>query len=528
MLRYVVACGLLFGLMGPTRAEAPADSLAAWAKKSQGQWSFGVYMKGKKIGWVVAGQKLGKRDSKDVLISTNELYMVILRIGEKSFTADKTTIYYELTGDGNILCAERTKRDDKSVSEYKMVRHGKGMRITAKQDKRNTTRAVAMPRDSLTNTRKFEEWLVSSKRQKGDTFDKYSLDWDQADIDQVVKHLYKGQKTIARARVPEEHANAILPGKGDLNVYELLLEDKGGRWKTEVLPDGNPFSMSMGALFVKREKTDEAKKMDKNLVDMMYLMSVYVERDMGRADQIERVMLEISGLGDYKLPTSHRQILTSDSKKKTTTLELTHDFRIEKAIPLTKEESRRYVRSTPRLQCDQEVIIKQAKKILGDEGNTLVKVRKLVKWVHNTVELSYAANADTAIQVLDSKAGDCKNFTLLFVALARASGIPAREVSGLAFVTGGKPRFAGHAWAEIHDAHQWVTVDPTWNQVYVDGTHIKMAEGKQDLAYLNVLGDIKLKVLEFKKKESKKRELEKNPPPKHSFAPISSSSPGSS
>ena len=57
------------------------------------------------------------------------------------------------------------------------------------------------------------------------------------------------------------------------------------------------------------------------------------------------------------------------------------------------------------------------------------------------------------------------------------------------------------AWAEVHDGHQWVTVDPTWGQVYVDATHLKMSEGSRDLAWANVAGDMKMKVVEVKKRK---------------------------
>jgi hypothetical protein len=57
-----------------------------------------------------------------------------------------------------------------------------------------------------------------------------------------------------------------------------------------------------------------------------------------------------------------------------------------------------------------------------------------------------------------------------------------------------------HAWTEIHDGHQWVSFDPTWDQVYVDGTHIKLSEGDKDLAWANVAGKIKIKVLDVSKR----------------------------
>ncbi len=64
----------------------------------------------------------------------------------------------------------------------------------------------------------------------------------------------------------------------------------------------------------------------------------------------------------------------------------------------------------------------------------------------------------------------CMEFTDLFVAIARAAGIPAREVIGYAYTTNSKLRPLSlvsdvlHAWPEFYDDARkiWIPVDPTW------------------------------------------------------------------
>ena len=75
----------------------------------------------------------------------------------------------------------------------------------------------------------------------------------------------------------------------------------------------------------------------------------------------------------------------------------------------------------------------------------------------------------------------------------------------MAYVNEPKPLFGWHAWAEIHDGRQLVSIDPTWDEVYVDGTHIKMSEGNDDMAWTNVAGKLKLEVLEVKKRKGRGR-----------------------
>ncbi len=64
----------------------------------------------------------------------------------------------------------------------------------------------------------------------------------------------------------------------------------------------------------------------------------------------------------------------------------------------------------------------------------------------------------------------CQEFTDTFIALARAAGIPAREINGYAFTENEKLRPLSliqdvlHAWPEYYDQSKdlWVPVDPTW------------------------------------------------------------------
>jgi hypothetical protein len=63
----------------------------------------------------------------------------------------------------------------------------------------------------------------------------------------------------------------------------------------------------------------------------------------------------------------------------------------------------------------------------------------------------------------------CMEFTDLFIALARAAGIPARELDGFAYSQNQMLRPASlqkdllHAWPEYYDSEKgWIMVDPTW------------------------------------------------------------------
>lgn len=72
--------------------------------------------------------------------------------------------------------------------------------------------------------------------------------------------------------------------------------------------------------------------------------------------------------------------------------------------------------------------------------------------------------------LLDKKNSVCLEFTDLFVALARAAGIPARGVEGFGYTENSKLRPLSlvddvlHSWPEYYDKEKrkWIMVDPTW------------------------------------------------------------------
>jgi transglutaminase-like putative cysteine protease len=83
-----------------------------------------------------------------------------------------------------------------------------------------------------------------------------------------------------------------------------------------------------------------------------------------------------------------------------------------------------------------------------------------------------------ALEVFKSRKGDCGEHAALFVALARAAGIPARPVVGITYWPPGNG-FGYHAWAEVW-VGQWIAVDPTQGTMAADATHVQLAGG--DLA----------------------------------------------
>ena len=59
----------------------------------------------------------------------------------------------------------------------------------------------------------------------------------------------------------------------------------------------------------------------------------------------------------------------------------------------------------------------------------------------------YTANSYSVYDIIETKIGDCTEHALLFNTLARAVGIPSREIEGIINYEDNK--FALHAWNEV-------------------------------------------------------------------------------
>lgn len=91
-----------------------------------------------------------------------------------------------------------------------------------------------------------------------------------------------------------------------------------------------------------------------------------------------------------------------------------------------------------------------------------------------TVTNVYSAVDD----VLALHAGVCQDFAHLFIAAARAMGVPARYVSGYIHTPGEKAVAASHAWAEAWvRSRGWIGFDAT-HPVRTTPHHVRLAVGR--------------------------------------------------
>jgi transglutaminase-like putative cysteine protease len=89
----------------------------------------------------------------------------------------------------------------------------------------------------------------------------------------------------------------------------------------------------------------------------------------------------------------------------------------------------------------------------------------MMKWISSEIEY-FPGNNDfapqNALELLESKKGDCDEIAFLFASVLRNLEIPVKIVSGN-LIEGD-----GHAWTEVQINGRWLLVDPTWGAGYIN------------------------------------------------------------
>lgn len=141
-----------------------------------------------------------------------------------------------------------------------------------------------------------------------------------------------------------------------------------------------------------------------------------------------------------------------------------------KKLPFSGRKFEKYLKPYPYIQSDDPEIIRTAKEIVGTEKDPLKAATLICDWIFKEIKKETSiVGAASAIETLKSKSGDCTEHAVLFCALARTIGLPARETTGLVYTGEG---FGYHAWAEAFLGEKWIPIDPTVNAVGISATYI--------------------------------------------------------
>lgn len=302
--------------------------------------------------------------------------------------------------------------------------------------------------------------------------------------------MMKAQAIVATV-VGEE----LVPDSGGARAWRIEEEYAGVKsaaWldrEGRVLREEGP----MG-LVLKRESEDDATHRnwaEGAALDLVASVSIPVEPPLAASQSLEGLDLRISGIELDRVPADERQRLAGDV------------LRIEKeklpaeagyALPYAGNEWAADIAPTVLLQSDHPRLREVARQAIGDTTDPVEATRRLERFVYERLRKVPTMSVPNALQVLDTGEGDCNEHAVLFAALARAVGLPARVVAGVVYANGS---FQYHAWDEVW-LGRWVSLDAVFHQFPADPTHVKfVAGGPEDhVAMVAIIGRLHLQVVQ--------------------------------
>lgn len=282
---------------------------------------------------------------------------------------------------------------------------------------------------------------------------------------------------------------------GEMNCWQ---DDKGELWKVTAIA---------GIVMLREPKEVALSDSSEAGVytppsDLAVMTSAPTATELTDPRSVNYLKVRLSGLAD-------RSLVISDARQKAgyTPGDAPHaDYEItasrfdasqSETIDASAKGVSGFTGDTPYVQPSDPDIQSVVKETVGNETNAYKAASKLREWVFTHMHSKGTIGiVRSSVDVLRAKSGVCRDYAVLYAALARAAGIPTKLVSGLIYWRGG---FFYHAWTEVY-VGKWVPMDATLPTDFVDATHIKLAEGEATSMYntVKVMGTIKAEILAHK------------------------------
>jgi len=350
----------------------------------------------------------------------------------------------------------------------------------------------------------FEEMLSYIAIQKGlKVGNEWSVDVFNLELLQPVKTDVK----VLRKDIFEYNGENI-----PVYVLSYTLDLMGGLTSNEwISEDGATYKMETDMMGMKMQLTKS--NMSEALgevgeLDVIITTKIFPEGiKLYEGVDYFKAVVDLGEDGDIRktIMQNNRQKLTVDNDQTSGILEVKKlNIKEEdtKVLPYDESDYAEFLKSTIYVQADAPSIVKKSQEIVGSEKNSWKAAKVICKWVYESIrDKNLKTGFGSAKQTLETLEGDCTEHTVLFVALARAVGIPSRICAGIVY---NNDAFYYHFWPEVY-VGKWIHMEPTLGQMEADATHIQLFGGKLEsesvLEYgegvMRTLNRLRIKTLEI-------------------------------
>lgn len=472
------------------RGPAPKAKPTLPIDVAQLDW-YGIYMEGNKVGWARIEVEPVERAGKTFIRTHYRVELSMRAMGTTKKMAIEEEQLFAAASPHRVVTGWNLQKQ--GAFSQRVQLQGTAGAFTALITAGGQTRKLQLKEDPVTflESMRAYHWF-REPRKVGEkltyrTFDLGELehDDDQLTVKSVEKAVVDG--------VPLTYYVAEHRSKKDGSTGTMRVDSTGRLLSMQM----------MGVMEVRLEPEHIAKQKGK-VVDIFVSRLAKIDKPLGKQADVVDLVIEVRGTGIDRIRDGPRQRASYDAERKVLTLKLgaKHDPKVK----ATEAEIRDALAEDADHPIKNERILKLAQGAIGDAKTPREKVDRLVKFVDKYIEDSYAAEPLSVIDILNTRKGDCTEHSALFATLARAVGVPAREVGGLMYIgdeirVGGSYGFGGHMWNEVVLDGVWVPVDATWGQTELDATHIRQAaDGKNEAANF-ALGGAQLKLISIQRKK---------------------------
>lgn len=441
--------------------------------KESEKWAYGLYMNGAKSGWAVMSQEPGKVDGKECCTVSMHLNMEMKALGNTMKVEMLSREYFDASAAPYraMKMEEIRKMDGQERHVTLRLKEGITYSVEIKEAGK-----VLHPDDVRVDLRYTHvsspiTWAGDPQRKPGDKAGSVEFDFDEMKLTPQLMTILKESEWTG-------------PG-GKLPVWEVELYDFAHRVPAKghiARTDGAMVNATIANLFELRlEPEAVAKQKPDEQPDIFLAMSVKSDRKLGAATELTELELDLTTSGkDAKVPevpeTVNQKVTHRDEDSVTV-----HVTRGKgKPQPASAEDRAANLKATLRYPADDAEVKKLAVQAAGNAADDRQKVKNLLRFTDFYLRDSYEVEALSVRDLLKLRKGECSAHALLFTALARAAGIPAREAGGWYYMGDSYKAFGGHAWNEVILDGHWVPVDAIFQQIQLDAGHIQSHAGEMD------------------------------------------------
>lgn len=450
---------------------------------------YGLYMNGRKAGYAV--ERVSLDDDGTVRVSEDARFAI--KMG--NINQDMRIVVHRLYApEGDLIAIHQEIEDIQGVKRFDARVEGESMTLVSNLGGGATEKLVPKPKENLRDALQYER-LVGKNAKVGDELG-YTL----------FEPMYE-RELEGLSRIVEEKERLLDGVPTRVFKIESTLQPLGISSVSHVAETGVVLEDTIGGTIQMRlEPKEMAQNVDYNN-DVIVSNAARIDGPLPEARTRETLQLHITGPidKDHLFNDERQQIAAVGGGYTFTSNRIELDGFTPARLPIEDKTVAQWLKPSLFVQSDHRKLREKAREIAGEERDSFAVASALCEWVSRTVQTTFSAQLTNALEVLENPEGDCTEHSILFIGLARAAGVPAREVAGLVYVGSPSPAFYFHQWAEVWIG-KWISVDPTFNQPLADATHVKLSEGDlfEQVKLTPTIGQLGIRVID----DSENREKE--------------------